>query len=120
MVVKRHTHEVICDSIKALVKEWGEHPYDINNGNCETFAMEIQERHPKVEVFWGDELLSIFPPTFIDPSPHCFLRFQDRYYDAEEPDGTLHPCFLPFYVRMSGKEDMIWLFDWLEKSNQRT
>jgi hypothetical protein len=114
MPLKSNFADTLRNTIRDLVAEYGQHPYDINDGNCETFAMDVHERHPKVEYFWGDELLKMFPPS-VDCSCHCFLKFQNRYYDAEEPEGVLHPIFLPFFFRTANKEEVAWAFDWLAK-----
>lgn len=107
----------ISTAIRNLVKKFNQHPYDINDGNCELFAMEIIKMFPKAEMFWGDELPDFFPPNHIDPSIHCFIKFQDRFYDAEEPDGTLLPIFLPLYIRQCSLKDMNWAFEWLAKNS---
>jgi hypothetical protein len=108
--------QTISETIRDLVDEYNQHPYDINDGNCECFALDVQKRYPEVTVFWGDAILELFPKTYVDPSPHCFVYYKGRFYDAEEPDGTLHPMFLPFYFRVAGKEDFPPVFTWLEKT----
>jgi len=111
----RFDSEKLTYVIKELVKKWGEHPYDINNGGCDQFAMEVQEKLPQVEVFWGDELPDMFPDTF-DSSAHCFIKLNDRYYDAEEPCGVLHPMKLPLFFRHSTKDDAKFTHEYLLKA----
>ena len=100
----------ISKTIFDIVKKCNVHPYDINCGDCEMFAQDVTDKHPGVDIFWGDELLELFPPKF-DCSCHCFLHYDNLYYDAEEPYGTKHPIFLPCFFRMATKDDLIWVFN---------
>ena len=99
----------ITDTIKSIVIKWGNHPCDINNGNCESFAYEVQQKNPYVEMFWGDELYDVFPES-MDASCHCFMRYENRYYDAEEPEGVRHPVFLPFFFKSATRSEVNFAF----------
>lgn len=112
------TPQDISDTIRDLVNEYNRHPYDINDGDCETFALDIEKRHPEVTVFWGDAIYELFPETYVDCSSHCFVYYKGRFYDAEEPDGTLHPMFLPFYFRVASKDDFPSVFTWFKKTSK--
>ncbi len=89
--------------IMKLAVDRGIHPFMINCGGCEDFALEIQEEFPAIQVFWGDELPDLFPKQLTkseNHSAHCFIRFEGNYYDAEEPEGVPKPYQLPLYQRM--------------------
>ena len=87
--------------LRYIVEEFNAHPYDINNGQCEEFAAAVKDRLPEAEAIWADDLRekSMFDgiDTWLDD--HCFIRFQGRYYDAEEPEGVSSPDLLPFFWR---------------------
>jgi len=94
----------ISFSIRNLVQKYNKHPYDINDGQCEDFGLDLCKEFPIAIGQWGDEIVQWFPAT-TDASCHYFIQMQDRFYDAEEPEGVLSPAFLPFFVRtMSGNE----------------
>lgn len=95
--------------ILALVKQWEESrgytAYSINSGNCETFAMELQEAveaSPTLKsghycMMWGEEYPELFEK--VCPRGHCFFKFEDKYYDSETPNGVTNPEKLPLYRR---------------------
>jgi len=97
----------ITESIKNLVKYYesgGITAQEINNGECCDFAEPI----PFGETIWGDELCPILWSTkvlflknwFTHFAPaHCFIKYQDKYYDSECPEGVNYPDELPFYKR---------------------
>ncbi len=79
---------LISQVIRQVVKEFGEHPYDINDGRCDEFADAVIARVPgatfrDLGLGWG----------------HCVIEFDGRSYDAEEPEGVLHWQQLPLCVR---------------------
>jgi len=93
--------EQLTRSIIMLVEEWGQHPCTINDGGCDTFAKAIKDMVPEVETMWGDEISGKFPELFHDfLGEHCFIRLNDKYYDAEEPEGVKRPDSLPYYQRL--------------------
>ena len=88
--------------IMKLAVDRGIHPFMINCGGCEDFALEVQEEFPAVEVMWGDEIPKEFPKKLTKSDNiayHCFMKFNGRYYDAEEPEGVKKPYQLPLYQR---------------------
>lgn len=78
----------MADVIRALVAEWREHPWDINNGRCDEFAAEIARRVPGA-VVWD------LPEEWT----HVVIRYAGVYYDAEEPYGVPPWRQLPLCVR---------------------
>lgn len=74
-------------------------PYEINCGNCQEFASELEDEFPDGQAVWGDEIPSLFPQAF-DPSGHCFFEHDGRFFDAESPSGVTNPVELPFYDRI--------------------
>lgn len=56
-------------------------PHDINNGNCEDWALKAQELFGG-EVVWLDTF-----KAYADWA-HCVLKLEGRYYDSIHPDGA--------------------------------
>ncbi len=84
----KNNKTLLSQVIRQVVKEFSEHPYDINDGRCDEFAEVVIERVPgavfrDLGLEWG----------------HCVIEFDGRYYDAEEPEGVLHWRQLPLCVR---------------------
>ena len=94
--------EKIHEVIMRLAMEWGKHPYEINNGDCEDFAYAVQQIIPEVDMFWGDELVDNYDFFTEDHCPqyHAFMYYNGKYYDAEEPYGVYNPAHLPYYERV--------------------
>ena len=81
-------------------------PNKINNGNCEDFAILLQNQFPQGDVFWGDEISNEFNLSIYEPAFHCFFVYEGedcqgetRYYDAECAEGVSSPIELPFFKR---------------------
>lgn len=51
---------------------------DINNGFCNDFAQRISEQVDG----------AIFRKEQVDGVPHCFVEFENRFYDATAPAGV--------------------------------
>ncbi len=92
------TKEQIGRMIKRLVVKWGVHPFEINQGYCEEFAEEICKQIDGATEEWGDEAPHLFT-AFHSPDVHCYIVYDGRYYDAEEPYGVDSPNKLPLYNR---------------------
>ena len=96
--------------IRKLVKQYGEHPYDINNGNCNDFAWAIAKRVKGVSVMETGNCFEAATPEerFNPPNDgptHFFVKVGRRYYDAESPDGEIDWRFLPlFRKRAKGRK----------------
>lgn len=88
--------------IKELVRRWGIHPFDINNGHCEEFAKIIEAEVDGARMEWGEESASLFGPEH-DPSSHCYIVYANKYYDAEGPYGVNNPFKLPCYRRQADR-----------------
>lgn len=75
------------------MRRYNKHPYDINNGDCADFADELAAA-------LGDGAEAIDLPM---EWAHTCVRYQGRYYDAEEPYGVKHWRQLPLCVRKRRK-----------------
>ena len=73
---------------------------NINRGDCDSFAMDLWDHFPDGEVFWGNEIASLFDASY-EPEAHCFFVHGGLYYDSECPTGVDKPTDLPFYKRQS-------------------
>ena len=106
----------ITDAIKALIDEMvndvdsePSNAQEINCGLCEEFASTIGDQVEGAYMSWGDQLYDDFwgmekehgIEHWSDDHAfgHCFIIFEDRYYDSEAPKGVDHPKNLPFYLR---------------------
>lgn len=84
--------ERAAHAIRALVRKYEAHPWDINNGDCEEFAHDLMEAlGPDAQ--WAD----------CGDARHSCVKFHGRYYDAEEPYGVKHWRQLPLCVRYRRK-----------------
>lgn len=104
----------IKNIILLLVEIWeakGYTPYSINSGCCEDFAMELTDaikesptlNHGDYCMMWGEEYPELFEK--VCPRGHCFVRYNNRYYDSEAPYGVTNPSLLLLYKRnVSDKE----------------
>lgn len=81
----------ITAAVDALNELWEDefqyHGKDINFGDCEWFADELCAIVPGAEAFWGDEL-TIEGEDQDYFAYHCFVRYQERYYDSECSEGV--------------------------------
>lgn len=82
-------------------------PQEINNGMCEDFANDIAHIGFGIAIWGGNVPLELWSKLacrikvwfshFADG--HCFIMFNDKFYDSECPQGCNHPDNLPFYQR---------------------
>lgn len=84
----------ITTVIKEMVATWGESARSINDGDCERFAQEVEKLIPDAKPVWD----------WFDLSKgynglHCFIRYKDRFYDSESPEGVEDWADLPFFKR---------------------
>lgn len=101
--------DVINWQIAEYKAEYGVSAYEINNGMCEDFADDI-EYIGFGNTTWGDELPIEWwsPPirNIIDEwlegyAPyHCFIMYEDKFYDSECPEGCDYADELPYYQRI--------------------
>ena len=91
----------ISRHIKKLLKtRWSYcKPIEINNGNCDWFALDIADKFPEGESVWGDDIEEMFNSND-EAWGHCFFVYKGKYYDSECPKGVDHPTKLPFYIRI--------------------
>jgi len=87
--------------IRELVREWGRPPYDINNGPCEEFALEVMDRSG---VSYGPPAWEIYEDSTdgVALPGHVWISHGGRSYDAEAPDGVDDWRDLPLFRRIRG------------------
>jgi hypothetical protein len=73
----------ISEVIRQVIREWNVDPYEINNGSCESFAIEVIERMGG----YSDDLTDNASPTEDFPG-HYWVEYKGRAYDAECPEGV--------------------------------
>ena len=98
----RHLLETTRDRILARMRrdgfykfiDFGIHfdaeAYDINRGECETFANEVEDLVIGAKSVWLEEI----HPRFVCVG-HCVVQYSGKYYDAECLDGVTDPSDLP-------------------------
>jgi hypothetical protein len=96
--------------------------WDINCGWCEEWALTLQEKVQKGEVFWLDQIAvdsSRLPKPFVgnlgtidicgyleNAPTHAVLFCDGRYYDSQHPDGVDDITKLDF-VNFVSREDFL-------------
>lgn len=98
----------IAQTILKLRTRWNDlSPRQINNGGCEDFANVIESAGFGMAI-WGEnvplELWSELVYGIEDwlshfAVGHCFIMFNDKFYDSECPQGCNYPDDLPFFQR---------------------
>ncbi len=89
-------HQRMADTIVQLVLKWKNHPWMINQGQCEDFANKVTKIIIGSASMWDNEIP--LSEQYGDTS-HCFIYWKGRYYDAEEPWGVKNPLDLPLFRR---------------------
>ena len=88
----------ITSRIKNLITEYNKSPYDINNGECEDFAMTIINR-----MGGYSDTLTVVATTeeYWDRGypGHIWLLCNGRHYDAECPHGVTRWQYLPIFAK---------------------
>jgi len=100
------THKQITQAIKALLcSDWsGITPYEINNGYCEDFALDVidflenQFGHDKG---LGDNATPIDDEDKLGFPGHYWIEYNGMCYDAECPNGVEDWRDLPIFVKYS-------------------
>jgi hypothetical protein len=85
-------------AINEQIKIWNVKPYDINNGQCEDFAMAVI----KSMGGYSDTLEEVATESFnnTDDLPgHVWIYYGDKYYDAECPEGVSDWRELPIFKK---------------------
>ena len=94
----------IAQEIIETLDLYEETPQEINNGLCSDFADSISYG----ESLWGDDVCPMLWSTRVIflkdwfthfAIGHCFIKYNNRYYDSECPYGVDYPDELPYYQR---------------------
>lgn len=79
--------------------------FEINNGLCEDFACVVTGAGFGIRL-WQKELEKFTKLSFGEFKKdveqyceHCFILYNNKFYDAECPQGVRHPKYLPFFKR---------------------
>lgn len=85
----------VANAVFTLVKEYDKHPWLINNGDCEDFAVALEDRFPEgeaveLELPHGEHMLSM---------GHFAFKYRGFFFDAEEPYGVEDWRHLPLCAR---------------------
>lgn len=83
----------IATIIRAVVKEWGIPPREINAGLCDEFAQEVIMRMGGYKDDLTDDASREGEPG------HYWIAYRDKCYDAECPNGVCDHRQLPFFRR---------------------
>lgn len=90
----------ITEAINKVVDEFGGNAVSVNAGMCEDVAMEIESIIP------GAELTDAWAETGGEVDPldskfggHIFIKYNNKYYDAENPEGVDDWRDLDFFVK---------------------
>lgn len=93
----------ITEAVLEVLAEFVQRGYtaqSINDGQCDRFAYRVVKRIPDAHELWDDDLQ---PPGLFDGiGSHCFVEYEEKYYDSECPDGVDDWKELPFFVRAIG------------------
>ena len=87
----------VTETILNLIKEWGVDPYDINNGRCEEFALEVIKQIPEAI----DVQTESFDGEDTKLPGHVWILYQDKHYDAECPEGVSDWKDLPIFKKLN-------------------
>lgn len=79
-----------------------EHPYDINCGFCEEWAERVAAAVPEADVVGVSDLTGN-PDDDLNYA-HVFVRYRDRFYDAECPEGVDDWRLLPVFQNRARKD----------------
>lgn len=85
-------------------------PEEINDGYCDMWASLF------VKKFGGEHQWSYDFPN--DPNGHSWVKLNNKFYDAEVPEGTPDLEKLPFFQRSIKKNGKDWLTDQFYKNIQ--
>ena len=98
----------ISQVIKDLVKEYGETPLQINQGNCDSFAFDVAERVAGCIVLEAGGM--VWEES--EHPAHLFIYYQNKFYDAAHPNGVAHwedLYTLERKKKVGAKEDLLSL-----------
>lgn len=89
----------VAKAIREVVQEIGEHPYDINNGNCSIVVGLVTDRVEEAEERVTGHMYAHDPPYPSEYTGHCWIYYKGKHYDAEEPEGVENWKNLPIFNR---------------------
>ena len=83
--------------IEETIKQWDISPYDINNGECEDFAMEILDKMGG----YSEDITKVCTQNFVDFGSldlgHVWILYKGKHYDAECSNGVKDWKNLPIF-----------------------
>ena len=81
-------------AIEEAIRETGERPMEINNGNCDSFTLRV------IELMGGYSNDLTDGATDIDSHllGHYWIEYRGRYYDSECPQGVDNWRDLPLFI----------------------
>lgn len=89
----------IAGHVRALVKKFDKHPWDINCGECEDFSDALMALlGPGAESFWVKDLPGCTEEEGEDIA-HAVTVYKGWYFDSEEPYGVQNWRHLPLCAR---------------------
>lgn len=74
-------------AIKSLVASYNMRPYDINNGNCDDFALDLLKQVGG-EIWETNPMGDDTPEAGQELATHVWLYHSGKHYDAEHPMGV--------------------------------
>ena len=74
----------------------------INSGSCQDFAEELCDIiNAQADLKTEGYATAVWDSDMCDMDGlHCFVSFNDKFYDSECPNGVDHPADLPIYSRI--------------------
>ena len=85
------------DVVRRLAGAYGDHPWDINNGNCDLFAEDLVLAAEQL----GKQGQVFVTPEDEDLPGHCWVLVGGKHFDAETPEGVVDWRELPIFKRCS-------------------
>lgn len=73
---------------------------DVNNGECENFAMDFLHLFPNGDIVGTDNFVELFGKDW--PGGHIWIMSDDKHYDSETLEGVSNWRDLPFFTRNRG------------------
>lgn len=89
----------ISEFIKAWIEARGISAYDVNSGECENFAQDLQKTLPGSRLQYIEEFFEFASRDW--PGGHIWVLYEGRLYDSESPTGVTQWSELPFYQRIA-------------------
>lgn len=102
---------MIAQAIKNLCSQYydtlGLTAVQINSGNCMNFANDLENLGFSKAIWgidtpdylWSNIINLLNCETFAFKYNHCFIQYNNKFYDSECPQGVDYPYGLPFYKR---------------------